>query len=244
MRFPPVDLLYLRDQYREAATRLAELWDAAGPAADDLGSPRLLRDAMAQLVDLLRRAYDETAETELNLAELNTLGEYGQHLLDELGAIATALDQAAMAEDIERLSMPFALWIARHGGEIRNLEPVVNALAQLANSARDTQQMATLYSCCCELIEAASPSCEEPTNEEAQHPWRLLLINRAIVATRSHNPELMECAFDAIVEYLPADAPRFFTEGMEQIAVINYPEPVRELIHRYYLAQARPRSLH
>ena len=69
-------------------------------------------------------------------------------------------------------------------------------------------------------------------------------INRAIVATRSHNPELMEPAFDAIVECLPQEAQRFFAEGMEQMAIIDYPTQVRDLVRRYYLAHTQRRLLH
>ena len=44
----------------------------------------------------------------------------------------------------------------------------------------------------------------------------------------------MEPAFNAIVEPLPNDAERFFAEGMEQMAIIDYPEHVRTVVRRYY----------
>ena len=94
------------------------------------------------------------------------------------------------------------------------------------------------------MIDATSPICEAAAVDNPRDPWRLLLINRAIVATRSHNRELMESAFDALLENLPSDAPSFFAEGMEQMAVIDYPDHVRELMKRYYLANAAPRRLH
>jgi len=37
---------------------------------------------------------------------------------------------------------------------------------------------------------------------------------------------------------------RFFAEGMEQMAVIDYPAQVREVVRRYFAANSSPRRLH
>jgi hypothetical protein len=245
MRLPPADLPYLREQLLELAAQVRDAWDASDPPRAQIDSPTLLRDALSQLIDMLGHVQEARLAEEADPAEINTLGEYGLHLLDELAQLAAGLDQPTLATRIEQLCLPFALWIARQGGEIRSLGPVVNALAHYANAASHPQTMAALYTCCCELIEAASPACEEQASQGAQpHPWRLLLLNRAIVATRSHNPELMEAAFDAIVEHLPEEARRFFAEGMEQMAIIDYPDPVRDVVRRYFLAHGTARLLH
>lgn len=245
MSIPPVDLVYLRDQFRELAARVREARDAAGFTPGEIDTPALLRDAMAQLVDMLGDHRDSDADSGLSAGELNTLTEYGLHLLDELAQLARDVGQASLAAEVECLSLPLALWVARSGGEIRRLAPVVNALAQFANESKSPQDMAALYACCCELVEAVSPlAYDETLAEEALKPWRLLLLNRAIAATRSHNPELMQQAFDAIVEQLPNEARRFFAEGMEQMAVVDYPKHVQELMRRYFLAYAAPRHLH
>lgn len=219
-----------------------ELWESSSLAHEDVDTPALLRDAMSQLIDMLSMLgeADQPAES----VEINTMGEYGLHLIDELTQIATSLDQTRLATEIEQLAMPFGLWVARRGGEIRHLTPVVNALAHYANQISHPQDMAGLYTQCCELIDAVNPVCEDASGTDPQNPWRLLLLNRAIVATRSYNPELMEPAFDAVVELLPNDAQRFFAEGMEQIAIIDYPEQVRDVIRRYFLMYASPRRLH
>lgn len=244
MRVPPVDLAYLREQFEELADQVRDAWETSGPRKTEPDSPVLLRDALAQLVDMLGQVQTSNPASETSPTEISTLGAYGLHLLEELCQTAAGLDRPALAEQIERLSLPFALWIARHGGEIRNLAPVVNALAHYANTASHPQTMAVLYTYCCELVEAASPACEEQPPLDAAHPWRLLLLNRAIVATRSHNPELMESAFEAIVEQLPNEAHRFFAEGMEQMAIIDYPDQVRDVVRRYFLTHGAPRRLH
>ncbi len=240
MNLPPADLNYLREHFSELAAKVQELRETSALADQDDNHPIVLSDAMSQLVDMLNHVQHDDSVP----AEINTLCEYGLHLLDELAQQATALKQADLANEIECLTLPYALWFARHGSELRQLAGVVNALAHFANQASRPQTMAELYIQCCELIEAASPGLEDSASGNPEHPWRQLLLNRAIVATRSHNPELMEPAFDAIVESLPQDAAGFFTEGMEQMAIIDYPAPVREVVRRYFLACTSPRRLH
>ncbi len=243
MNLPPADLSYLRERFKELASTVRDFCET-GIQDENPESTQLLCDAMAQLMDILDRMETDPADVKNRPTELSTLGEYGLHLIEELSQLAGAADQADLRREIEHLSLPFALWIARHGGEIRNLPPVVNALAHFANQNTQPHVMASLYTCCCEVIEAISPAYENSDSTDPNDPWRLLLLNRAIVATRSHNPELIEPAYDAIVETLPADAEQFFAEGMEQMTIIDYPHHVREIVRRYYLAHTQPKHLH
>ena len=75
-------------------------------------------------------------------------------------------------------------------------------------------------------------------------PWRILHLNRAIVATRTHQPDVMDEAFTLLTECLPEDAPGFFSQGMEQMDLLNYPPHVREVMNRYYRKWSVNRSLH
>lgn len=241
MRLPPADLSYVMERFDE----LAEQVDAVADISDaEQNAPQQLRDAMAQLVDLLARLGGASGTAPDHPGELTTYGDYGLHLLDQLADAASQADRADLRASIERLNLPFALWIIRNGGEVRQLGGIVNALAFFAGQTHQPSSMADLYACCCELIEAASAAYDKAGATSPAEPWRLLLLNRAIVATRTHNPELMEPAYDAIVEQLPTDAERFFTEGMEQMAIVDYPEHVREVVRRYYLTHAKPRHLH
>jgi hypothetical protein len=235
----PVDLGLLRERVRELRTELRdEVSSTAGKArpSDDDGG--LVCDALLQLFDLLERSGAAS-----DSGEMTALGEYGMHLLEELGAMAR---RAAATSGVgsEQLCLPFALWIARHGGELRNLAPVVNGLAFRANQQSRPEIMAGLYACCCELIDAASPGQQEGIGDRPGHPFRLLLLNRAIIATRSHNADFIAAAFDAVIEQIPDEGPAFFAEAMEQIAVVDYPDHVRDLVRRYFVEHARPRQLH
>ncbi|MCB1772855.1 MAG: hypothetical protein KDI88_04515 [Gammaproteobacteria bacterium] len=239
----PVDLNFLRERLAALAAELADEAQTGVPADPSTSEPGQLCDALLQLIGLLSQLDGERTEPTANIGELNTLGEYGLHLLEDLAAQARRIRQAA-ASDIEHLSLPFALWVARRGGEIRNLGPVVNALAYFANQNSRPAAMTTLYGQCCEIIEAASPASQENFVEQAAHPYRMLLLNRAIVATRSQNPELIEIAFDSVLDVLPNDAQSFFAEAMEQMALVDYPEYVRDIVRRYFVEHARPRRLH
>lgn len=240
---PPADLSYLQERFTELEAQAREAWESsAEPGASE--SPELLRDAMRQLLDHLGRIDAQSGQPGHDATELTALGEYGVHLLEQLAGIASACGQPDLAREVEHLCLPLALWLARRGAEIRRLAPIVSTLSHHVSQARQPQTMVGLYTCFTEIAESLSPNCEDPTPQDPDNPWRLLLLNRAIVATRSHNPELMIPAFDAIVEQLPADAASFFAEGMEQITVIDYPDQVKEVIRRYFLTHARPKRLH
>jgi hypothetical protein len=71
-----------------------------------------------------------------------------------------------------------------------------------------------------------------------------MLLNRSIVATRSHNTDLMEQAFTELSRHLPEDAGHFFTEGMQQMDALDYPEHVRRLMACYHRQWTLDRSLH
>lgn len=240
---PPADLSFLQERLADLEAQARDAWESSAEA-DPTESPELLRDAMRQLLDHLARIDAQSDDAGKDVVELTALGEYGVHLLEQLAGIATACGQPGLARELEHLCLPLALWLTRRGAEIRRLEPIVNALAHHANQAQRPQAMVGLYTCFSEIAESLSPNCEDAASRDPNNPWRLLLLNRAIVATRSHNPELMVPAFDAIVEHLPADAAGFFAEGMEQITVIDYPDQVKEVIRRYFLTHARPKRLH
>jgi hypothetical protein len=54
----------------------------------------------------------------------------------------------------------------------------------------------------------------------------------------------MEQAFAQLTSSLPEDAGQFFTEGMQQMDALDYPEPVREVMAKYHRQWNMDRSLH
>lgn len=248
MKPTPVDIAYLYEAFCELTEKLPDSCDAQPQAGVDGEEIRQLIDNMSQLAGVMR-AIEQVDDPELSSdpqhRDIHTLCEYALQLLTSLSGTAIALGLPEQGQGLENLCLPIAVWGARHGGEIRQLRPIVNALSYFANHSDETEFMAQLYDLANEVFDAISPRVmEEATESNPDSPWRLLILNRAIIATRSLRPALMEPAFDSVVEWLPEDARGFFAEGMEQMDSLEYPQPVRDLLGRYYQLLSAPRTLH
>ena len=205
-------------------------------------------DNMSQLADVMRaieQADDPAQAKDPQHRDIHTLCEYALQLLTSLSDTATALDLSEQAQELENLYLPIVVWDARHGGEIRQIHPVVNAIAYFANHSAEPEFMVQLYDLATEVFNAVSLRVlEEIPASNPEHPGRLLILNRAISATRSLQAARMEPAFESVVEWLPDGALAFFAEGMEQMDSLEYPQPMRDLLSRYYKQLSTPRILH
>jgi len=72
------------------------------------------------------------------------------------------------------------------------------------------------------------------SNSDPQRPWRVLLLNYAIVATRTHQLSIIDSVYQFFVEHLPEDASQFFTEAMSQMETQNYPVEVKQVVEKFY----------
>lgn len=235
---------------------LAPLLDAWRHSARSEGSaeeaPPALADAFEQLLEAMARteaslsAAQGAAEvSRAGPADVTELGEYAFSLFDTTLEWARRLRLDDTIEALQGLAIALALWIARHGGELFTLEAVVDALALDANHTQEPSALEALYTAMTEILEAAAPAIRQDLEKtNPGRPWRILNLNRAIVATRTHQPALMEQAFADLVRHLPEDAPGFFSQGMEQMDLLNYPPQVREVMDRYYREWHVRRSLH
>ena len=75
---------------------------------------------------------------------------------------------------------------------------------------------------------------DDMDDRDPRRPWRVLLLNYGITATRTHDPALMEKAFQFLVDNLPDDLKQFFMEGMSQMTAIDYPDQVKDVMEKYY----------
>jgi hypothetical protein len=203
---------------------------------------------MFRLIDILQlvdQQAENGQENTLSEDELNELGDYAINLLMDFSALATELKLTKQSHEFEDLTLPLALWMGRHLGQIKTLEPIVNALARLANTYQENAELEQLHEVSQELLKAVSPELKTRHNlETTLNPWHILLINQAIIATRSHRPGLIERAYEILTEYIPQEAPNFFKEGMSQMDALNYPQQVREVVEKYYNIWSSPRTLH
>jgi len=245
MAFPPaiseaVQLL------KHAAEEIEIAHLARAPRTSQQADPRQLREALEQFFAIIANLDKEEGATGAILSDdVNQLGDYGLNLLTDLAAWATQLGLDQARQDVLATSLATADWLMRHEGRIRSLEPVVNALADSANRASEPRELAHMAA----FMGAVAQACSDYIKQDLEktnpgRPWRLLHLNRGIVATRSHDPALMQQVFDELVRCLPDDAPAFFEQGMEQMVALNYPAPVREIMSRYH-ARWKPRpTLH
>lgn len=241
----PLNSEMLREQLGEL---LAELALAAQDDATVTETPTDILAAFGQLMEILLRLESEyrsgTPDTCRDLADSATeLGEFAFTLLDKtervLGVTPEYMNQRAA------LDVGFAYWVARHGGGIRDLAPLVDAAALLANRTQAPERLADLATVMLTLIDTAAPAhAQDLDNANPGRPWRLLHLNLGIVATRAGRPELMELAFARLVTHLPQDAAQFFHQGMQQLERIDYPEPVRAVMHNYFQRWGGKPALH
>jgi hypothetical protein len=244
---PPIDIGYVASEARRLCEALAQgCADPDGPATEGL-DPDGLCVGLQRVLAALREADPAAAGQPVAAAapDLGSLGDRGMDLIGRLTALAGRLRLPQHARQVESLALPLAVWIARRGGELGYLAPVANAAAALANSLREPAELAALYGLLTEVVDAVSPKVAQDSDAaDATRPWRVLLLNRAIVATRSHRPDLIDPAFAAVVEALPGDAPEFFREAMGQMDALNYPPHVRAMVQHYVDAWCPRRTLH
>lgn len=270
MTLPPADIGYLSEAFEEASRDVEEAFRLQGPPDTGQATPMLLAEAMRQLFEVLKRiesdqyaagvprpastpsdpgAYGTApatpAQQALSQADISELGDYGLSLIGDLVQWAAQLGREHDRRRLEGLAFPLALWVARKEGELRTLEPVVNALAAFANGTTDPATLDALGRAIMEIIDAVSPFLREDLEKSNPgRPWRILILNYGIIATRSHNTALMETAFQTLTRHLPEEAPEFFRTGMEQMELLNYPGHVREVVEKYHRQWRTQHTLH
>jgi len=224
-------------------------------------SPHLVGKALKQFLDIINQTElsdqlkdrfvtnppDIKARFEhrsLSQKELSDVGNQGLQLLDTLSEWAQVLDLPNQSHKINAIMVMLALWIARHGGKLSSIESVVNTMAEIANATTDPGVLTELSDMMGELINAVSIEMMfDFDNVDHQHPWKILNLNRGIIATRSHDTGLMEMVFDELIRNVPEDAEQFFEQGMQQMEALDYPDHVRRVMTRY-LEQSKSRLLH
>jgi hypothetical protein len=232
---------------------VAEYIEDEDQGDQDVNSPRALLAAMDQAIDVMARAdadsavqKDMSAES-MGLLEEKDISKIGQYILDLLeGMVAHVQDKTGeQNRELIRLSVPVSLWVARHGGKLSQIDMLVNSLAGYANELTEPHMLADLAAVIKEVIDACDNEIRRDIDQSnMMRPWRVLNLNYGIVATRSHQPELIEQAYDALIQNLPQDARQFFKEGKQQMELIGYPEEVREVVERYNNMWGSESSLH
>ena len=239
----PPNLAEATLRFQHAAAEIHETYEARRPSETDQVTPAQITEAINQFFDVITRLDREEGEVgPIYKDDVTQLGDYGMTLLTDLGAWAGQLNLSTARHDLEIVILGAADWIMRHQGQIRTLEPMVNALANFANRMHEPSALEPLARYMGRVIQSSANLIKEDLEKNNPgRPWRVLHLNRGIVATRTHNPAIMEQVFDDLVRYLPEDAAAFFAEGMQQMEALNYPPQVRQIMGRYFDRWTRPR---
>lgn len=253
MMIPPADLGYIEETFRTVVRVVTEAYeDASEPPELPVSTPEVLTESLLRLLEVLR-GFEPDTDPNLSARDedgggyqdLPALGDHGLTQLSEFAHWAKALGLPDAHRDIRLLSFSLGIWLIRNGGELSNPETVVDALAYVANQIKSPHELEKMFQLTTECVDAVDPGiAEDLDRSNPGRPWRILLLNRSIIATRSHQPALMEEAFQTLVELLPEDAPNFFSEGMEQMEALDYPDPVREVMEKYFKIWCTPKRLH
>lgn len=250
MDLPPTNLSWFAETLSDTVQDIIEAWnESGGAAAGDEISPELIRNALQQLVEVLQRhewLADPAREPgiEAESVDVTELGDYGLTMLTDLFGLAQDLQMPDACTALERLALSLGLWVVEQQGELNRIDLLVNGVAHVANQTSSALELERLFYLMGDILDAVPDLQAEEPADSPPAPRKLLLLNRAIVATRSLSPELMETAYAEVAEQLPREAPGFFHEGMEQVQLQNYPDPVRRVIERFYLDWSQPNTLH
>ena len=192
-----------------------------------------LLGALQQMFDIAEAV--EQQGRALTADEISDIGEQGLTLIDNLVYTLASQNLGSYRQDVEQVALIIAQWVITHHGRLNNIQSVVDGLAYLANALQDHAMLAQLAIFIGQVAQACSDVIQHDLdNSNPARPWRVLNLNRGIVATRSHDLELMRTVFTALIQALPLDAPGFFKEGMSEMVRLNYPQPVHELMQEFY----------
>jgi hypothetical protein len=219
--------IHFGDEGQLATRELLRRADALAPL--QLAAHRTLRAQLATL-DAIDRQHGGTAPLELEDAP-----ELVAAIVTQLAHWETDAHRRELAaqEHIAFLIIGTALWAIRHEVDLRVVEPVANALAWRSNRARTRQEIAAVYGLMQGVIAHVAPRlAPDLERSNPERPWRVLHANFAITAIRTQDPALIDFAFDALDDALPAERANFYGEALALALAPGIAPAVRERIER------------
>lgn len=240
---PSLSLADAEHRYKDAADTIFDAYGTSPTASSHQVTPPQLHIAVQRFFATAAQLdTGRLPKPMLAGEEISRLGDYGITVLMDLGLWAHRLNLHDLDGEFDAVALAIADWVVRHGGEIRTIEPLVDALASQANHVRDPQALEHLTHLTTRIIRSIAADARMTLDRRYASPtWRMLNLNYGIVATRTNNPALMEHAFEELVRNVPAEAPQFFAEGMQQMEKFDFPFPVRAVMARYFDRWTRPR---
>lgn len=220
---------------KQAARALLAAYAARGGETEAV-PPALLIEALEEMMaaftelDRLHGPNDSLPDEDPTV-----LGEHALACLSDLNVWVDQLGCSAERQWLDDATLAIADWIIRHGGMLRPAEPLVNALASRANRLSERPAISQLFDGMGRIIDHVHPAVRADADLPApERPWRILLFNYAIVATRTQDPDRMARAYHLLEAWLPEECPVFFEEALRQSQKPVYGEEVRALVREYH----------
>ncbi|MDH5391700.1 MAG: hypothetical protein OEY11_00815 [Gammaproteobacteria bacterium] len=190
-------------------------------------------DALSQVFDVVAAVNKQ--QQKLSADEITVIGEQALSLIDNLVYKLMTQNLESHKHEVEHVALIMANWVIKHKGELINIQSVVDALAYMANAVEDKVSLLQLSTFMSQVAHACSNALQHDLdNTDPSRPWRILNMNRGIVATRSHDIDIMRREFAELITAIPMDAPDFFKQGMSEMERLNYPQPVRDVMQEFY----------
>jgi hypothetical protein len=207
--------------------------------------PKLTNELM-HFFEIAERVEMEPALLDTDKADFSNISELGDYGL-QLMAGLELWTEAAKIEDKSELQvsiLSLAVWVHNHKGVLKQLENIVNALSQTANNSNREESLIKLHEIAEKITNATHDMIKKDLDKsEPGRPWRILNLNHGIIATRTHNTDIMNSVYEQLMARFPEDAATFFAEGMKQMELIDYPEHVKDVVQQFYLLTNKP-TLH
>jgi len=208
----------------------------------------IVMDAFRQNVQIMQRLDSDAKnnnEHEISVEEVTEIADFALNLLDEVANACASRGLQNEMIQVHRLSLPVVIWLKQYQGALKKMDIVVNAIASYANTLQDAESLQALCILIGNVVDVTDVLIKQDLEaNNAMRPWRVLNLNWGIVATRTHNVELMEQVFDQLINNIPDDVQQFFNEGMQQMDIVGYPKPVRSVMEKYASGVGSSNSIH
>jgi hypothetical protein len=224
----------LSNQIKMHSEELYQLWLNNEGDTDKDSNPQTLKQAYNQLCDVIERI-EASPANQLLSDELNEIANNGIELHIESLQWAEHLRAQAIVPELKKSLISLAAWAGRHHCELEQIEVIVNILGEYCNQVREPKELEDIAYLSMDVIASVPKKIKlDRDKNNPGRPWRILLLNNAIIATRSNQDNLIEQAYQLIGQYLPEDATDFFSQALKQMDIVGYPDNVRILVRRYY----------
>ena len=242
----PIELYRTMHEQKDSAhallSAIQELLENKQSSAPIQALDNKIIEGLIQLYAIGTNIEETKGGTEIDPDDITQVGEYGFNLLTELLQWTQLYHRRDFTKTVHQLILSLSLWITKHQGELRTLEPIVDAFAKTANKTNDSNQLKQLVNMMDNIIQGCSDVIKSDAEQiNPLRPWRVIHLNRAITATRSHDTEIMHQVFQQLVNAFPQDAANFFSEGMHQMDKFDHPKDVRQVLQEYFNKYSRPK---